>query len=171
MEAAIRRLEQIGAAVSGCCVVTIMLVVSADALMRYLLHAPLPWAFDLVGSYLMVAAAYLAISETFRTGDHISITLIHSLLPRRVRAIVDAIISLLALAVYAVIAIGSWNNVVEALHNHEYLPGYIAWPVWISHAPIAVGSAILVLRLLHHVFVLIYQGADPLVHSEAAHVE
>lgn len=159
----IRPLEKAAMAVAGCCVVGIMVVVSIDALSRYAFKAPLPITFELVTYYLLLAAVYLALSGTFQQGDHIHIDLVQRRLPRRVRAAVDALGSLLAIAVFALIVSGSWAHMVEAYRGKEFIPGVIVWPVWLSYLPIVVGCALLVLRLLHHVSALLRHGHDPAV--------
>jgi TRAP-type C4-dicarboxylate transport system permease small subunit len=153
-------------AVAAVCVAAIMLVVVYDAIGRYLFGAPLQWAFDLVSNFLMVGAAYLALSGTFQRGDHISINLLHSKLPPRWRAGVDIVCSLLAVALFGAITYGTGLHVVEAWQGREFFPGVVMWPVWLSYLPIPIGTAMLVLRLLHHCVTLARQGEDPFVAPE-----
>jgi TRAP-type C4-dicarboxylate transport system permease small subunit len=166
----IRRLEQVEMAVAAICVVTIMLVVSADALGRYIFKAPLQVTFELVTFYLLIAAIYFALSETYRHGDHINIDLIHANLPKRIRAWVDIVCSALAAVVFAVIAYGAWRHMIEAYVHKEFIPGYIVWPVWLSYLPIPLGAALLVIRLLHHIGVLARRGEDPDIETHTAEV-
>ncbi|MBN9574530.1 TRAP transporter small permease [Alicycliphilus denitrificans] len=161
MQILIRRLEQVGLALAGLCICLVMLTVSADALMRYALHAPMQWATDVTSFYLLVGAAYLAISSTFTAGDHININLLHQRMPVRLRAVTDALCALAYLAVFALVGWLAWETAVEALHNQEYMPGYIEWPVWLSYLPIPLGTGILCLRLVHHIFMLLTRGQDP----------
>ncbi len=166
MQTTIRWLELAGAVLAAVCLPAIMLVISADAILRYAINAPLQWSFDLVAYYLMIAAAYLAVSDTFRHGDHICINLLQSRMPPRLRRILDAAGSLLAMAVFTVVAAGSWVNAINAFQDREYLPGYFNMPLWPSHAPIALGTTVLVLRLAHHVFILLRDGEDPHVSTD-----
>lgn len=161
MELVLRRLEQAAMAVAVLCIVAIMLVVSFDALSRYALHAPLPWAFEAVTYYLMVATVYGALAGTFTHGDHVSITLFQEMIPERPRVRIEAICCLMAAAVFAMITYGAWHNAVEAYVRREFLPGYIVWPAWLSQVPVPVGCALIVLRLVHHSWVLLRNGNDP----------
>jgi TRAP-type C4-dicarboxylate transport system permease small subunit len=163
----IRRLERWAMWLAAGCVVLIMLVVCVDAGGRYLFRKPLPWSFDLVSNYLMVGAAWLALSSTYRHGDHISIDLLRVRLSPRVRAGVDVVTGLLALILFAAIATTNFERTYDSLVGHEYNPGYILWPVWLSFAPIPIGAALLVLRLLHHVVAMATRGEDPEVLTEA----
>jgi TRAP-type C4-dicarboxylate transport system permease small subunit len=153
-------------ALAGTCVAAIMLVVVYDAIGRYLFGTPLQWAFDVVSNFLMVGAAYLALSGTFQRGDHISINLLHSKLPLRWRARVDIVCSLLAVLLFGAIAWGTGEHALEAYLGKEFFPGVVMWPVWLSFLPIPIGCAMLVLRLLHHCATLLRLGEDPFVAAE-----
>lgn len=163
MEAIIRRLENWTMALAGLCVTAMMLVVCVDAAGRYLLRRPLPWSFDLVSLYLMVGAAYFALSSTFRHGDHITIDLFYAKLGKRAQAWVGAVTSGLAAILFAIIAVTAWEKTVEAYVNGEFSPGFVLWPVWLSFLPIPLGSGLLVLRLAHHAIALATHGSDPSV--------
>jgi TRAP-type C4-dicarboxylate transport system permease small subunit len=167
MGALIRRLEAAAMTVAGACVTAMMLVVCVDAAGRYLFRAPLQWSFDVVSYYLMVGAAYFALSSTFRHGDHININLLHAKLSPRVRAWVDIVTSVLAAVLFAVIAYTAFDKTIDAWTNKEFSPGYVMWPVWLSFAPIPLGAGLIVLRLLHHGVMLAVHGADPNVLSDA----
>jgi TRAP-type C4-dicarboxylate transport system permease small subunit len=160
MENIVRWLEQAAMGFAVLCVTIIMFVISYDAISRYLLNAPLPWAFDLVTYYLMIIAIYFALSPTFRDGDHLNINIFQVMFTKRIRAWTDIVFSLLAAAAFAILAYGTSLNVIEAYETNEFLPGIIIWPAWLSHLPIPVGTALLVLRLAHHVYMLARFGED-----------
>lgn len=166
-EPVIRRLEQAGMIVAGLCVTAIMLIVCWDAGGRYLIGRPLPWAFDLVTNYLLVIAAWFAVAGTFRRGDHISINLLHAKLSPRVQAAVDIACSVLAVLLFSGIAWGAAVHAQEAWASKEFYPGAVMWPVWLSFAPIPIGAGLLILRLVHHVAMLVRRGEDPYVDTEA----
>lgn len=161
METIIRRFEGIGLALAGLCLCLLMLTVSADALMRYGFNSPLPWVTEVSSYYLLVGATYLAISATFTHGDHINIDLLRHLLSPRLRATTDALCALMYLAVFALLGYLVLGHVTEAFSHEQYMPGYIAWPMWLSYAPIPLGVAILCARLIHHVYMLATRGQDP----------
>lgn len=167
----IRRLEQIALAASGLCVVLLMLVISYDAIGRYAFNSPLPWASEVATNYLLILAAYGALSATFQRGDHINIDLIQRRLPKTLNARLEAIYSLLGAIVFCIIVRGSWKNMVEAFVRKEFVPGYIMWPAWPSHLLIMVGSAVLVLRLLHHAWTMARRGEDPAVETVGEMIE
>lgn len=166
MNTVIRRLERAGMAMAGLFVILIMLIISYDGLSRYVLGAPLSWAFDVVTNYLMIGAAYFALSGTFQRGDHLRIDLLHSKMPPQLRAAVDIAGSLLGALLFAAIAYGAAMHAIEAFERKEFLPGVIMWPVWLSYVPIPIGAALLTLRLVHHSYMVARQGKDPFVESD-----
>lgn len=154
------KLEVGSLALSVLCLLVMMLVVSYDALARYALNAPLPWAFELITYYLLIFALYFAVSMTFRSGDHISIDLFRSLMPRAMRVGADVVWSLLAALIFGIIAWGAADQMFESLHRREFLPGYITWPAWVAYVGIVLGAGLTVLRLMAHAVVLVLQGKD-----------
>jgi TRAP-type C4-dicarboxylate transport system permease small subunit len=146
-----------------------MFVVAGDTVMRYLLNSPWPWAVELTGNYLLIGAAYLGVSATFTMGDHINIDILQRRLPPKVRAWIDAVFTALFLVVFALIGYLAFSQSLSAWINKDYVPGYIPWPVWLSFAPIPIGTAVLCIRMVHHLSMLLTHGSDPYVvgpHSE-----
>ncbi len=162
-----RLLDRASMAVAILCVAAIMVIISADAVSRYALRAPIPWAFELLTYYLMVAGIYFAVAPTFSHGDHISIDLFQPMMSEAAKARWGVVNGLLAAIVFALIAISSGDVAYEAWRNREFLPGYIVWPAWLSHAPVVVGSGLIAARLLLHAYTLLTHGHDPEVAVES----
>lgn len=171
MEPVIRRLEQVAMAIAVACMVAIMLTVSTDTFARYVMNAPLPWAFDLVTYYLMVAAVYGALASTYTRGDHVAITLFQSMIPPRALKVIESVCSLMVAGAFLIIAYGAGHATYEAYARNEFLPGYFVWPAWLSQLPVPVGCALIAFRLIHHAWTVLRHGEDPYVqafHEEEA---
>lgn len=153
-------LEQMALGVAVTCVVIMMLIVSYDAFSRYAFNAPLPWAFDVVSYYLLSASVYLAVSATFRSGDHINIDLFRMWIRPQLRARLDAVWGIMAAGAFAIITYGCAQQAIKAFKQGSFLTGYILWPAWIPYAVIAVGCTILTLRLVVHSITLAVRGED-----------
>lgn len=156
----IRRLELLGLGLASLCICVVMLIAAGDTLMRYAFHRPWPWAFEVTTNYLLVGAAYLGISSTFTMGDHINIDLLHRRLPAAWRVRIDAAFALVFIVMFGLIGVLALRTSIEAAIGGDYIPGYVHWPVWLSFAPIPIGTAILCLRLGHHVTMLLREGGD-----------
>jgi TRAP-type C4-dicarboxylate transport system permease small subunit len=164
-------IERAGAAVAAACIIAMMVVITADSIGRYFFHSPLPWVMDVVTQYLMIVAVYFGLSDTFRMGDHIRIDLFRERMSPRARAITGVVYSIPAALVFAVIAYGNYHAMADAYQNKEFLPGYIPWPVWLSHLPIALGALLLTIRLIHHASMLLSKSDDPYVAQEGEQQE
>ena len=95
----LKRLEQASMLIAVAAITLIMLIVSFDAILRYLFNSPLQWSYELVGYYLMVVGIYFALSGTFTSGDHVNITLVRDMLPKRLLAWLDIVWCLVAAVV------------------------------------------------------------------------
>ena len=81
VSALLARAETALVALSGVALAVIMVVVVADVLLRYVARSPLGWSYDLIGSYLMVAVFFLALSDTLHHHGHIAIDISPSTSP------------------------------------------------------------------------------------------
>ena len=167
----LKRLEQASMLIAVAAITLIMLIVSFDAILRYLFNSPLQWSYELVGYYLMVVGIYFALSGTFTSGDHVNITLVRDMLPKRLLAWLDIVWCLVAAVVFALLTLGTWRNTADAWTHKEFIPGYISWPSWLSHLWIPLGAALLVVRLLYHVVILATQGHDDDVNDHGEPME
>ena len=146
--------------VAALSIVVMMLIVSWDAVSRYLLHAPLVWSFEIITYYLLGISLYMAVSATFKDGDHVNIDLFRVFFAPWVRARLDAAWCLLSAGAFAIMVYGAVKQSLRALERGTFMPGYIMWPAWITYAIIALGLAVLTLRLVLHAAQLTLRGED-----------
>lgn len=154
-------LDTAAIAISGLCLIVMMLIVSWDTFSRYALGAPLVWSFEIISYYLLVISLYLAISPTFTRDDHVSIDLFRQMFPDRLRDWIDVIWCLMAAAVFALIVWASWRSLGHSFQRNQFFPGLIRWPAWISFLPIVIGTGLIVLRLVVHAAELAFRGRRP----------
>jgi TRAP-type C4-dicarboxylate transport system permease small subunit len=141
-------LERASMAIAGTCFVAIVLITAADVGLRYLLNAPLIWAYTLISDYLMVAIFFLAIAATQRQGQNIGVDMVVRRLPERWRAGLAA--GCLALVALLIALMGStgWDVFLDAWRNGDELAGTIPWPRWPAVLLVPVGAVLLLLRVL-----------------------
>ena len=148
LDRALALVETAGAVVAGAVLVAVMLLVSADAILRHLFAAPLTFQLTLTESYLLVAMAMLALPWGYRKGGAIQVRLLLDATPK---AFNNAVIrlALLAAAVYlGALAIYAWDRFHEAFANDEVTMGVIDWPVDWSWVWVPLGCGLLSLRVL-----------------------
>lgn len=154
------RAEDAALTVGAVCLFVIMVTVTADALFRYLFHAPISFAYEFVSQYLMVAAFFLALAGTFRIGGHITVDFFSSMMPSRWRRACAAIGDVLMLPVLVIGAYTGARSSIAAWERAEVvMAGGILWPVWVSWALVPIGMSLLVVRVLLHLRDL-WRGTD-----------
>ncbi len=141
LESAMFRLSQIS-------VFAMMLLTTADAICRYLLHQPIVGAFEFTTNYLMVMTVFLSMSYVMRLKGHIKIDLITNHLPTRLVAFFQTVFLLFGAIMMLILGYqGMWVT-IEAWEKKYTTMGLISWPMWLSYICIPVGAFLFCIRLL-----------------------
>lgn len=143
------RFDQVLVGISGGALFLMMITVTADVALRYLLNAPLIWAHDLVSLYLLGFTIFLGLNAAMRHGDHIAVDLVFNLLPGRTRAMASLIIYLVASLVFAVFFWVTLNATWVSFVRDEQISGLIAWSIWPSNLPAPIGFAAVLMTCLY----------------------
>lgn len=134
------------AAFSGISIALIMLVVVADVTMRYIVHRPLGWSYDLIGSYLMVCVFFFALSDTLTHHSHIAIDIFAHMLPRWLRHLSLLAGYAIAVVLMAMIAWQAWIRLDAAYAGKNLISATVPWPTWPTYFLVVIGSAVMALR-------------------------
>jgi len=147
IEALLRRLEAACQAIAAVLILSIMVIVFADVVLRYLFNHPIPWAYDLINLYLMAGLYFLALSYTYAAHAHIGVDILLQRLPVGGVRVAECIACGVAIPFFALMAgVGAgraWENWV----NGDVVSGPVAWPTWGGPAFMAFGAGLLVARL------------------------
>lgn len=165
------RLENVAILAAGLCLLVMMLVVTLDVVMRYGFNAPLGWAYDLVAQYLMVAAFFLALSETFRRGGHVAVDLFRSMMKPGVRRAVDIAGYVLTAPVLLAIVITGFETATRAYVRGEVITGVVSWPTWLSYVFVPIGIGLMLLRVVLHLADLALGGEGYVPSVSGDHTE
>ena len=142
------RLENAAAIGAGIAMLVIVVLVSADVVMRYVFSSPLTFQFHLVKFYLLVALVMLGLPWGYRNGGAIQIRLLFAMASQRVADPIQRI-GLLAAAVYLfVLAYEGWEGFLDAYLGARVVMGVIDWPVAWSWVFVPIGCGLLALRVL-----------------------
>lgn len=125
----------------------IMLGVSADAVLRYTVRRPITGTLEAV-ELLLVFAVFASLAQTQADKGHIAVGLLTERLRGRPRAVVSAVTSLLALALFAGMTWATGALALRSWRMGEYTPGLIAFPLYPSRFLVALGSLFLCLQLI-----------------------
>jgi len=140
--------ERVALGVAMLMMLAVMAIVSADVFMRYVFNSPFSWAYDLISLYLMAGIFFLALSQTYAAGGHVSVDILEQSFPAWLKRGCECLITALAFGAFAVMADAGLNRAVEAYRSADVVAGAIAWPTWPAIALVPLGAGLLCLRLV-----------------------
>jgi TRAP-type C4-dicarboxylate transport system permease small subunit len=129
-------------------VLIMMLLTTADALMRYLFNHSITGAYFFTEKYLMVIVVFFSLSYVMKLNGHIRIDFFTQYLPRNLVKVLDIIYTFLAAALMFIIAYQSMIMTQEAFINNRVAVGLIPWPIWLSWVWVPIGAYLFTIRLL-----------------------
>lgn len=124
---------------------TMVIVVSAQVVMRYVFNGSFDWA-DEVSRIAFVWTTFLAIPLGIRDGSHVGITLIVDKLPAALRDLIARLMGLLAAAMMLVVF---WTSILVAAATWSERLGAINISSSVFFLPLIVAAAHSTLHLLH----------------------
>ncbi|MGI6030143.1 MAG: TRAP transporter small permease [Eubacteriales bacterium] len=114
-----------------------------------LIGSPLVWAEE-VERYLLICMVYLSIGFTARHGGHISFDSVLNNMPPKLNKVVNIIINLLCIAVFAII---TYSSVITMMNNLNNKTPVVGIPFVVFMMPLTIGFALscieAVLKLLN----------------------
>jgi TRAP-type C4-dicarboxylate transport system permease small subunit len=130
--------------VAGALLVLMMMVTVVDVVGRYFLNAPLPGGFELT-QFLMAAIVYAGLPRVSDRDGQITIDLLDSVTPGRVRPVRDLLIQLICMGFFAILAYRLWVLAGEAMEWGD-ITQYLRWPlapiIYFGSAMFAVAAVV-----------------------------
>lgn len=113
----------------------------------------LQWLFvEEFSNYFLVFWAYFPLAYTFKTGGHVRVTSVVRTLPRKTAILLDAITSVLALAVISYMAyVAITDLVLTAYAKHTVSAAISRMPLWIPYLIIPLGLLPFSLTMVVHI--------------------
>lgn len=142
--------ESAALTLAGLAMFVIMIIASADVMMRYLFNAPFVWTHELIRLYLIPILVYLAVSGAFAAHAHIAVDILQYRLSPRRRQWTYLITDALGAVFFAAIAWGTFWRAHGEYVDGDVLAGIILWNVWPSSAIVSFGSLLLAIRAAAH---------------------
>lgn len=165
VDASFRPLEAAAAVLGGLMMVLAMVLMTLDAVMRYLFRSPIEIAPRLIEYYLMVGMFAMPLAWGFRTGGYIRIMAGIAMLPARARNLILRTGLLLSSVYVCGLAWTSWGHFLDAWRSGEVYVGVLDWSVAWSWIWVPVGLGLLATRLI----LMAFGAADNLTvtHNES----
>ena len=132
----------------GLLLAAIVLLISANVIMRYVLNASLSWGEELT-LWLFVWFVWIAVSYAFQQGSHVRITLLRDAVPPRRRRAFEIVVDLLVIGFLAVLAVQCIQLMLKpfVLSQTSVVLGL---PIPVLYASAPVGAALSILRVTQH---------------------
>jgi len=126
----------------------IMIIVVIDVVLRYFFNSPLGWSYELISLYLMVGLFFFSLSDTLNANGHIAVDLLLHRMSDRLRHAADAVGYGCASLVFAGIVYMAIVRTIVSYTGDEVIAGNIAWPTWLANLLVAIGSGVMLLRMV-----------------------
>lgn len=135
---------------AGSCLalVLIMLLTTADVVLRKLADSGIAGVYGVTEDYLMVAIVFLSISHVYRSGGHIRVTLFEKTIPHILRPFLNLFKNLTALVFFGIIAIMGWKTAMSALSFGEVSSGALIYPIAPALFIVPLGAGLTCLRII-----------------------
>src|SRR5690606_22618920 len=125
---------------------------------------------DAYAGYSMAAAGFLALAHTFKSGEHIRVTLVLSALPSKGRIRLDIFALLIACLIVGNLC---WFSFMLVLDSHTYsdiCTSDYAMTLWSPDIAMAVGTLIFFIGVVDET-IRRFKDSPETAHSEYAHYE
>ncbi len=127
-----RRLDMIAAMA----IFVMMSLTCVDVFLRYFFRKPIPGTYEIVALLGAVAVSF-AMAHTLAEKGHVAVTLIVQLFPKRIQGIIESIISIFGIILFALIA---WQSVLYGVDCQRV--GEVSMTLQLPFYPIIYGVAL-----------------------------
>lgn len=158
MRSALDALYRLAAGLAAACLVTIALMVIAQVLGRVIDGVRKAFGFDPLGllvpslaeiaGFLLVGASFLALASTLRRGDHIRVSILLQLVPKRAARFLNLWCLAIALSLAGYFTWHAAWLAYDSLIYNEVSFGIVPVPLWIPQSVMTVGLGVFAVSLL-----------------------
>ncbi|SDX12017.1 TRAP transporter small permease [Litoreibacter albidus] len=159
LDRALMRVEYLSAWIAGLTIFVVMVLVTAEVLMRRLFNAPIQGQVDFI-SLAMVTFSLLCISYCYRQAGHIRMDMLQNAFSGRLAWATHLLATCIGLFLILAILPGTWTHFMRAWTLGDSTIG-IGLPTWPSKLAAPVGLGILAVRLTLELWVFGRLVLDP----------
>jgi TRAP-type C4-dicarboxylate transport system permease small subunit len=102
-------------------------VLCYEVFMRYVIHKPPAWAWE-VAECMLCLIAFLSAAWLLREGGHVSVDIVHSHLRPRFKTLFDIMTSALGMVICLIIGWAGVGITIDHFHAGITVPGYLDIP-------------------------------------------
>lgn len=147
MHSLVEHAEAALTALAGVCLLLMMLLISSDAILRYLSDAPIEGVFEVSENYLMPTIVFGTLSYAYARGAIISVHVFVRQLSPLVRRQLTRCYGIVGGIMVVAVLIGGWALLERAIEIGS-VAGGVEIPLWPGYALLCIGSIVFLARLL-----------------------
>ncbi|MCZ4253942.1 TRAP transporter small permease [Sulfitobacter sp. PR48] len=145
---------------AGITLMAVMVLVVANALLRYLFNTPVAGTLELTEGALPIIV-FLSLAMTQYEGGHIKVVLLTRTLPQGLRRAAVVLAMLAGAGLFAWATYAGWKLAAKSFAIGEIERGSIRYPLWPVKGAIAFGMALLTIQFLIDAVLAALGGALP----------
>lgn len=143
-----KSLSGIGGRLAAYAIIGMTALVAANTIFRALPGVrSFTFAEEFTG-YLYVAVVFLGLADTFRSGDHVRVTVLRHMMPLKLRNYAELFLTAIAMVVMAIIGWFGVKLFLDSYSTNEQAQTLMQTPLWIPQAVVPIGSALFLLILI-----------------------
>lgn len=146
------RLSDLSVAISTIFLFAMMVHVSLDVLLKYVINQPIPGTLEIVSAYYMVAGVFLPIAMVELTRASIVVDVAYQFMPTPMKAFCICLALVSSALVYFLLGWTSWGDALRSLAIDEKLMGTILVSVWPSRFILPFSFVLAGLVCLWHLY-------------------
>lgn len=125
-----------------------MAIVGSEVVARYMLNAPLAWAFDVLTLYVMPAIFFFGLPGSYAKNAHIAVDILVQRLPKFPVAVTALLVHIGALALFACLFYFGASFTLESYRSGDTFTGVLKFLAWPSAMLVPIGCGLVLLRIL-----------------------
>ncbi|MBY7144508.1 TRAP transporter small permease [Virgibacillus sp. NKC19-3] len=142
------KLERYTVILAQLAIVVMMIIITVDAVSRYVFSQSIIGVYEFTERYLMIAAIFLSMSYVSKIDGHIKLDLVIDKLPVKIARSFNLIFLLLGAAFVFGIGYQGMVMTYDAWVRNIVSTGLIPWPVWLSYIWVPIGAYLFTVRLI-----------------------
>lgn len=141
------------ALIGALAIVTLMLHVVIDVLLRNTLNAPVPATYEIVTHYYMIALAFIPLAWVEKGGGMVQVEVFEGLLGPRGLVWSDRLVALLSTVIYAALAWFTWATAMRNFDSGTFvLAQQVRVPTWPAYFLLPLGFGLAALTTALRIF-------------------
>ena len=151
----LERLSEILLSVTTIPVLAMMVHVTLDVALKYLINTPIQGTLEITAYYYMVSIVVLPMAFVELTRQSIAVDLFYQMMPQGMQVVVTAFVLLLSAIGYGGLAYIAWPDALESLAKKEIVMGTVNIYIWPPRFLLPGALALAALVCLYHLFRLL----------------